>query len=249
MYVCVSCLVIFLSYFMLLWNQYFPNARLFFWLLCVPEVCLRFAVCPDKRRFFCQPISIADCIAAVTYVALCFCWPGRASPDPEPLLKKLALGLVLRGLHVFYYFRRDFAVRFHVHWLRSAFKDVFFIFLLYLVFSLFWAGTVYGLDNRRLVHSQFTNMFYAFWWSVSTITTVGYGDTLPVTYVGWASAVGCSFTGVVLYGLVVACLMQRYEEYVHEGRFRETGLFTACCSSITSRCRRGGGRSTTAEPV
>jgi voltage-gated potassium channel len=40
----------------------------------------------------------------------------------------------------------------------------------------------------------------AVWWSVTTVTTVGYGDRYPVTPAGRAIAIGLMFAGVGLFG-------------------------------------------------
>ncbi len=40
----------------------------------------------------------------------------------------------------------------------------------------------------------------ALWWSVTTITTVGYGDHYPVTLAGRIVAAGLMITGVGLFG-------------------------------------------------
>jgi voltage-gated potassium channel len=44
----------------------------------------------------------------------------------------------------------------------------------------------------------------AMWWAVSTVTTVGYGDTYPTTVQGRLVAVGLMFSGIALIGLVTA---------------------------------------------
>jgi voltage-gated potassium channel len=46
----------------------------------------------------------------------------------------------------------------------------------------------------------------ALWWSVSTVTTVGYGDKVPVTPGGRAVAVVLMLTGIALLGVITASL-------------------------------------------
>jgi len=46
----------------------------------------------------------------------------------------------------------------------------------------------------------------ALWWAVVTMTTVGYGDTFPVTFEGRLVAVGVMIVGISLIGLVSATL-------------------------------------------
>ena len=44
----------------------------------------------------------------------------------------------------------------------------------------------------------------ALWWSISTVTTVGYGDLYPVTVQGRLIATGLMISGIALIGLVTA---------------------------------------------
>lgn len=44
----------------------------------------------------------------------------------------------------------------------------------------------------------------AVWWALTTITTVGYGDTYPVTALGRGVAVFLMIAGIALFGLLTA---------------------------------------------
>lgn len=46
----------------------------------------------------------------------------------------------------------------------------------------------------------------AFWWALTTVTTVGYGDRFPVTTTGRAVAGGLMLAGIALLGTVTATL-------------------------------------------
>jgi voltage-gated potassium channel len=46
----------------------------------------------------------------------------------------------------------------------------------------------------------------ALWWAVSTVTTVGYGDTFPITPAGRGIAVLLMVTGIALFGVLTANL-------------------------------------------
>lgn len=63
---------------------------------------------------------------------------------------------------------------------------------------------------------EITSFGDALWWSLVTITTVGYGDYTPVTGVGRTIAVGLMFGGIVLLGIVVGTLSSWIVESVTE---------------------------------
>lgn len=59
------------------------------------------------------------------------------------------------------------------------------------------------LDAERDVPgSQIQSFGDALWWALTTVTTVGYGDTYPVTATGRLVAVGLMLVGIALVGLV-----------------------------------------------
>ncbi len=56
----------------------------------------------------------------------------------------------------------------------------------------------------------------ALWWAVPTITTVGYGDTYPVTSAGRVVAVLVMLVGIVLFGVLTAGVAAYFVERVEE---------------------------------
>ncbi|GAA3076082.1 MULTISPECIES: potassium channel family protein [Actinomycetes] len=56
----------------------------------------------------------------------------------------------------------------------------------------------------------------AIWWSIVTITTVGYGDHYPVTDLGRMIAVGLMIAGIALIGSVTATLASWFVDMVKE---------------------------------
>lgn len=69
---------------------------------------------------------------------------------------------------------------------------------------------VYGSALAELEHeryapgSKITTFPDALWWAVATLTTVGYGDTVPVTATGRTIAVLLMIGGICLIGVVTA---------------------------------------------
>jgi len=62
----------------------------------------------------------------------------------------------------------------------------------------------------------------ALWWSITTVTTVGYGDQYPVTVQGRLIAVALMLSGIALIGVITATfaswLIERVEQVEEETR-------------------------------
>lgn len=68
--------------------------------------------------------------------------------------------------------------------------------------------------ERNAPGATITSFGDALWWAVVTITTVGYGDTSPVTMPGRFIAVGIMVAGIALLGTVTAMLASWFLERV-----------------------------------
>ena len=57
--------------------------------------------------------------------------------------------------------------------------------------------------------AQITNLIDAFWWASATVTTVGYGDVVPVTEVGRLIGIALMFVGISIIGAFISALGAR----------------------------------------
>ena len=54
--------------------------------------------------------------------------------------------------------------------------------------------------------AQITNLIDAFWWVSATVTTVGYGDVVPVTDLGRLMGIALMFIGITIIGTFISAL-------------------------------------------
>ena len=73
------------------------------------------------------------------------------------------------------------------------------------------AGTVimYNLE-KGAENSQMTTLLDALWWCVATVTTVGYGDVVPVTSLGRIVALVYMFFGIILISTLLAVISNTF---------------------------------------
>lgn len=75
------------------------------------------------------------------------------------------------------------------------------------VLMIIYAGSLAVLDQERhAADSPIKSFGDALWWSVSTVTTVGYGDMAPVTFGGRMVALALMIAGISLLGVVTATI-------------------------------------------
>ncbi|KRE26465.1 ion transporter [Mycobacterium sp. Soil538] len=90
--------------------------------------------------------------------------------------------------------------------------------------------------ERGQPDAHITDFGQALWWSVTTITTVGYGDLTPVTTTGRVIAVFLMIGGISLVGSITATLaswiVQRVSDDDEQGRAVTTAHVDALLSEI-----------------
>jgi voltage-gated potassium channel len=76
------------------------------------------------------------------------------------------------------------------------------------------AVAVAGAIVMRLLdrEEQFDNIGVALWWSLQTITTVGYGDTVPEDTLGRSVAAVVMVTGIAFVAVITAAISAAFVE-------------------------------------
>ncbi len=86
--------------------------------------------------------------------------------------------------------------------------------------SVMTAGAVIAYYAEHPVNPEFATFGDSLWWSIVTLTTVGYGDIVPETTTGRITAVMIMLTGVAVLGLLAGTLASFF-------RLQPTGSATA----------------------
>lgn len=157
------------------------------------EYGLRFAASHPRRKYVLSFFGIIDLLAILPfYVAL---------------FTNALIGVDLRSIRLFRMFRlirvlklvrysraaRRFAMAFHM--IRAELGLV----LAACLFLLFVSSVGIYFFEAEAQPDQFGSVFHSMWWSLSTITTVGYGDVYPITTGGriFTAAVLIAGLGIV----------------------------------------------------
>jgi voltage-gated potassium channel len=90
------------------------------------------------------------------------------------------------------------------------------VLLMMLVVS---AGGIYVLEND-LQPETFGSMPHSMWWAIVTLTTVGYGDVIPITTMGKMFAGLIGLIGIGMIALPAAILASGFAENIHSRKHK-----------------------------
>ena len=85
---------------------------------------------------------------------------------------------------------------------------------------------MYNLESRA-ENTQMKTLLDALWWCIATVTTVGYGDVVPVTSLGRIMAIIYMFFGITLIAVLLAVISnnfyrKRIDKHESEKKEQET---------------------------
>jgi voltage-gated potassium channel len=156
-----------------------------------------------RLKYIFTPIALIDLIAVLPFVIAMF-----FSVD----LRTLRLIRVLRLLKLTHYFQgfNIFTTVIIKESKSIAAAMMVMIFLIIIAASLM--HSIEGVAQPE----AFGSIINSFWWAVVTMTTVGYGDVVPITAIGKITSTFIMITGVGLVALPAAMLAARFSEELRE---------------------------------
>jgi voltage-gated potassium channel len=100
-------------------------------------------------------------------------------------------------------------------------KEQLILSILFILFILVIISTIMFYVEREAQPEKFTSIPATMWWGIATLTTVGYGDMVPITM--WGKFLGGIFaiTGVGLLALPAGILSSGFFEILYSGNKRK----------------------------
>lgn len=141
-----------------------------------------------------------------------------------PLWLAIFGGIDLRGLVVFRMIRILKLVRYssgmnslmEVLWTeRRALGACFIILICCTVIS----ATLMHMLEGEIQNDKFGTIPDAMWWSLVTLTTIGYGDVVPLTGIGKLVAAGTIVGGLIMIALPVGIIAHAFSDAIHRRDF------------------------------
>jgi voltage-gated potassium channel len=190
------------------------------------EYCLRIWIAPEhvpyrnlssyaaRRAFVCSPQGIVDFVAVVPF------WIALAS------FGELRILIVLRVLRVLKFTRYSSGMRALLDVLWSEKRALTGCLVILGCATLLSASAMHIVEGT-IQPDKFGTIPEAMWWSIVTLSTIGYGDVVPVTGLGRAVAAVTIIAGLIMIALPVGIVATAFSEAIHRRDFVVTWSMVA----------------------
>ncbi|CAF2716856.1 unnamed protein product [Rotaria sp. Silwood2] len=178
------------------------------------ELILRLLSTPSLSKHFKSFMNWIDIIAVVPfYVNSIVNLVDQLGNQNVTIYNSLALLRVLRCARIFKFYRvfkNIKTIRVLAVTVKESMPDFLVLAVTLTLMAFLFGAAVYLIENTN-GDSAFDSIPKATYWGIITITSVGYGDIVPVTPFGRLIAVLCALSGVGTIGMLVSVLVDRYQ--------------------------------------
>lgn len=198
------------------YDQYFEWFNVFSVLIFSLEYALRVWTCVEldlskktnrQKRFtyILSPAALIDLIVILPFYVGLF------------LTVDLRILRVLRLLRIFKLGRYSTAMQMLLQAFRQEYKVLIAAFSILLIMMVLAATGIYLIEHE-VQPDKFGSIPAAMWWATTTLTTVGYGDVVPITM--WGKFFGGTITllGMGMVALPAGILASSFSEQAHQRR-------------------------------
>ncbi|XP_057692076.1 potassium voltage-gated channel subfamily D member 2-like isoform X2 [Corythoichthys intestinalis] len=178
------------------------------------EYLLRLIAAPSRYKFMKSVMSVIDVVAIMPY------YIGLVMTDNDQVSGAFVTLRVFRVFRIFKFSRHSAGLRILGYTLKSCASELGFL-LFSLTMAIIIFATVMFYAEKGSAASKFTSIPAAFWYTIVTMTTLGYGDMVPKTIVGKVFGSICSLSGVLVIALPVPVIVSNFSRIYHQSQRAE----------------------------
>lgn len=171
------------------------------------DLLLRIMCCPNVSMYFLSTINVIDALAVVSaYAHLAVNFLRRNEKYELSNFDLLEIFQVLRVVRLLRIVRDVTGFKVLSFSLRVSVKDLFVLFLYMILGVLIFANFIFFVESTEDIES----VPVGWWWAISTLTTVGYGDVVPRTLYGRLIGGLCAISGVVMMAVAIPVFVNTF---------------------------------------
>uniref|UniRef100_A0AAG5D711 BTB domain-containing protein n=1 Tax=Anopheles atroparvus TaxID=41427 RepID=A0AAG5D711_ANOAO len=189
----------------------------FFYIECVCnawftfEIMVRFISSPSKLRFITSSVNIIDYIATLSFFIDLILQRFASHLENADILEFFS---IIRIMRLFKLTRHSSGLKILIQTFRASAKELTLLVFFLVLGIVIFASLVYYAERIQInPHNDFNSIPLGLWWALVTMTTVGYGDMTPKTYIGMFVGALCALAGVLTIALPVPVIVSNFTMY------------------------------------
>ncbi|XP_055349348.1 uncharacterized protein LOC129596176 [Paramacrobiotus metropolitanus] len=185
------------------------------------ELIIRFIVCPSKKAFAKNWMNWVDLFAVVPYFVTLTMILGdvkfQGQTSKFAAVRVIRLFRILRIFDLSRHYKLK-SVGVLIQAIKNNFDIIAVLIFLLIICDILFSGFIYAVEGGP--NTAYTSIPAGFWWAVISMTSVGYGDSVPKRAAGQFVACVCGVVGLIFIAFVLQsiasefhALMKTYSEY------------------------------------
>ena len=171
------------------------------------EFFCRFVFCGDKVAFFKSVMNWIDfCAIFPFYLEL------MLRKNNMKTIVVLRVVRITRLFRIFKLSRHSYGLQILGHTLKSSCRELFLLVFFLSIAVIIFSSLIYYAEKDHQA-DKFDSIPGSFWWSVVTMTTIGYGDIVPKTAPGKCVGILCALCGVLVIALPIPVIVNNFSLY------------------------------------
>lgn len=176
------------------------------------ELVVRLISCPGKVAFFKDFKNLVDLTAVIPYYVTLFNVLSTMTCDSAKSSASLAFLRVFRLVRIFKLTKHSAGLQVLILTFKASIEGLCLFLVALTVCILVFSSAVYFAE-LGIEESKIHSIPDGFWWAIITMTTVGYGDVVPVGVLGKLIGMMCTLTGVLTLAIPVPIITENFNKF------------------------------------
>lgn len=189
----------------------------FFYIECICnawftlEFLIRVTASPKLWLFIRSSVNLIDMVATLSFYLDLTLQRFASHLENADFLEFLS---IIRIMRLFKLTRHSSGLKILIQTFRASAKELtLLVFFLVLGIVIFASLVYYAERTQYNPKNDFKSIPLGLWWALVTMTTVGYGDMVPKTYLGMFVGALCALAGVLTIALPVPVIVSNFAMY------------------------------------
>lgn len=187
------------------------------------EFILRLAVAPSARKFMYSPLNIIDVLSVMPFYVTIACniMDKGENTDLGNVGKVVQILRLMRVFRILKLARHSAGLRSLGATLRHSSHEVGQL-VLFLSVGIFMFSALMYCVEKECQESELQSIPIGWWWATISMTTVGYGDTFPVTLAGKMIGTLCIICGLLIVALPITNIFNKFSKFYQKQKHMDS---------------------------